>query len=131
MAKARYQPPEQGALGMTFDAVLMLVLVFVSLSAPLWIANLAAPDAAADTAAEAAPTPTWESLGQSPTMVAAWEKLGKDPTAAAAIINNKFDYTIDPVKLGLTALLLIAYYFFMLRLSDREYREVIAEKFDQ
>jgi predicted PurR-regulated permease PerM len=130
MAKTRYQPPEQGALGMTFDAFVMLVLVFVSLSAPIWITTMNAPAEEASAVEDTAPAPTWEELGQNATMAAQWEKLGKDPTAAAAIINNKFDYTIDPIKLGLTALLLVVYYFFMLRFSEREYREVIAEKFD-
>lgn len=129
MAKTAYTPPEQGTLGMIIDSLLVLALVFVSLSAPLWITQLGTPEAPA-AATEATPPPTWESLGQNPTMVAQWEKLGKDPAAAAAIINARFDYTVDPLKLGLTAGLLVLYYFFMLRLSEREYREVIAEKFD-
>lgn len=129
MARTPYAPPEQGTLGMIIDSLLVLALVFVSLSAPIWITQIGAP-AAAEAPADA-PPPTWESLGQTPAMAAQWEKLGKDPAAAAAIINARFDYTVDPVKLGLTAGLLVLYYFFMLRLSDREYREVIAEKFGE
>lgn len=132
MAKTRYVPPEQGTLGMIVDSLLVLALVFVSLSAPLWITQVATPDpaTATATAAKDTPPPTWESLGQNAVMAAQWEKLGKDPAAAATIINARFDYSVDPLKLGLTAGLLVLYYFFMLRLSEREYREVLAEKFD-
>ena len=131
MVKALYAPPEQGALGMVIDALLILALVFVSLSAPLWVAQLRAPSTSAAVASADAPKPTWESLGQHAVMAAQWEKLGKDPSAAAVIINNRFDYAVNPAKLGLTAALLVIYYFFMLRISEREYREVIAEKFDR
>lgn len=131
MQKTPYAPPEQGALGMMVDAVLILALVFVSLSAPLWVADLMTPTTAAPVADEATPPPTWESLKQNAVMAAQWEKLGKDPTVAAAMINNRFDYSVNPLKLGATAALLLIYYFFMLRLSNQEYREVIAEKFDR
>lgn len=134
MAKRRYEPPVQSRTGMMFDAVLMLVLVFVSLSAPIWIKNFSAPAetaSEASTAAEAAAAPTWESLGQNPTMAAQWEKLGKDPASAKAMIESRFDYSIDPLKLLLTVALVIVYFVFMLRTSEKEYREVIAEKFDR
>ena len=72
---------------------------------------------------------TWESLDVSPVEQEQWQKLGFDELAAAEIINDRFDYTIDPVMLIITALVIIGYFFFVLRISDRQYREVIAEKF--
>jgi hypothetical protein len=118
---------------MVVDSLLMLVLVFFALMAPAWIAEWRAghETAAEETAAteEAAPEVTWEQLGQNPTMQAAWEKLGKDPAAAKAIIDNKFDYTIDIVKLLFVAALIAFYFWFMLSSSAKEYREVIAERF--
>ena len=131
MPKSRYQPPEQGPMGMVFDALLVLILVFVSLSAPLWLANMRAPPDAGAATERASSPPTWETLGQNATMAAQWEKLGKDPVAAAAIINKRFDYSVNPLTLGISVALLVIYYFGILRLSEREYREVIAEKFDE
>jgi F0F1-type ATP synthase membrane subunit b/b' len=63
-------------------------------------------------------------------MQAGWEKLGKDPAAAKAIIDNRFDYSIDAGKLLLVAGLLAFYFWYMLSVSAREYRDVIAERFD-
>jgi len=134
MARQPYQPPRQGVPGMIIDSLLMLVLVFFALMAPGWIAEWRAahePVAEEEAAAteEAAPEVTWEQLGQNPTMQAAWEKLGKDPAAAKEIIDNKFDYTIDIVKLLFVAALIVFYFWFMLSVSAKEYREVIAERF--
>jgi hypothetical protein len=36
---------------------------------------------------------------------------------------------VDPLGLGVTALVLIGYFCFVVAISDREYREVIEEKF--
>jgi predicted PurR-regulated permease PerM len=134
MKKPRYVPPEQGLFGMVIDSLLMLVLVFFALKAPAYMASLEAPAAVPEvTEAAAGPEtpPTWAELGQNPTMQAAWEKLGKDPAAAKAIIDNRFDYTVDVPKLVLIVVLVAGYFFFMLRVSDQQYRDVIAEKFDQ
>jgi len=73
---------------------------------------------------------TWESLGQNEVMQAQWVKLGYDPDKAAAIINNRFDYTIDPMMLIITIFVVVGYFVIMLKVSDKQYREVIAEKFD-
>jgi len=132
MARQPYQPPGQGVPGMIIDSLLMLVLVFFALMAPAWIAEWRAahePVAEEAAAAEAAPEVTWEQLGQNPTMQAAWEKLGKDPAAAKAIIDNRFDYTIDIVKLLFVVALIVFYFWFMLSVSAKEFREVIAERF--
>ena len=124
---------------MIIDSLLMLVLVFCALKAPAWIAEWRAAKAEEATATEEAtpasesaeaPAVTWEELGQNAAMQAAWEKLGKDPAAAKVIIDNKFDYTVDVVKLLSVAALLVFYFWYMLSRSAKEYKDVISEKFD-
>jgi hypothetical protein len=126
-----YTPPNQGLFGQMFDTVFVLVLVYASLMLPLLMKEAPAP-AAETAAAEAAPVAavTWESLGQNEVMQAQWVKLGHNPETAGAIINNRFDYTIDPMMLIITILVVVGYFVIMLKVSDKQYREVIAEKFD-
>lgn len=122
-----YIPPKQGMLGQVFDTILVLVLVYASLMVPLlFTAEQKADDAKAAVVAKA----SWESLGQNAVQQAQWIKLGYDPDKAAVLINNRFDYTIDPVMLIITILVVAGYFIFMLTVSDKQYREVIREKFD-
>ena len=124
---ARYEPPVQSGGGQFFDSLFILVLVYASLMLPLFL-DFSGEDAAAESAV--AVTHTWESLGQNPTMQAQWEKLGMSVDEAAAIITDRFDYTIDPLWLIITAGVLIGYFIMMFRLSDKEYKDVIDERFD-
>jgi hypothetical protein len=62
-------------------------------------------------------------------MAAQWEKLGYTPESAAEIITTRIDYSINPLALIITALVIFGYFFFVIRFSDREYREVIDERF--
>jgi hypothetical protein len=126
--KKNYTPPSQGMFGQIFDSILILVLVYASLMLPL----LMKADAKAEEPAAAAPVVvnTWASLGQNEVQQAQWVKLGFDPEKAAAIINNRFDYTIDPMMLIITILVVVGYFVIVLKVSDKQYREVIAEKFD-
>lgn len=122
--KQNYVPPKQGWFGQMFDSLFILALVFASLLIPLLLKTEAAAEAVADTAKA-----TWESLHLSAIEQAQWIKLGYDPEKTAALINSKFDYSIDPLWLGITILVIVGYFVFMLKVSDKEYREVIAEKF--
>lgn len=122
--KKNYVPPKQGWFGQMFDSLFILALVFASLMIPLLLKTQAAAEAVAVTAKA-----TWESLHLSAIEQAQWIKLGYDPDKAAALINSKFDYSIDPMWLGITILVVVGYFVFMLKVSDKEYREVIAEKF--
>jgi hypothetical protein len=122
--KKNYVPPKQGWFGQVFDSLFILALVFASLLIPLLLKTEAAAEAVAVTAKA-----TWESLHLSAIEQAQWIKLGYDPDKAAALINSKFDYSIDPLWLGITILVIVGYFVFMLKISDKEYREVIAEKF--
>ena len=123
----RYEPPKQRWFGQIFDSLFILALVYISLLLPLLFkAEATAEAASANTEAVKS---TWESLQLNPVVQQQWEKLGYDADKAAALINTRFDYTIDPLWLAFTAVLLIGYFVFMLKISDKEYREVIAEKF--
>jgi len=121
-----YEPPVQSGAGQFFDSLVVLVLVYASLMAPLLFK--APPPAPADAADK--PAVTWESLNQTPAMVEQWEKLGVKVEAAAPMITNRFDYTIEPISLLLTIAVIVGYFMFVLRVSETEYREVIRERFD-
>lgn len=127
--KKNYNPPKQGMLGQIFDTVLVLVLVYASLMLPLLFKAAEKAENAAVVAAAAVKS-TWESLGQNAIQQAQWVKLGYDPEKAATLINSRFDYTIDPMMLIITIIVVAGYFMFMLKVSDKQYREVIAEKFD-
>jgi hypothetical protein len=105
------------------DIAFLVVAIFVALWLPLklGLAGAAKEITKID-------SPTWESLGQNPTMVAAWEKLGYTAQTAHDVIQNRFNYSIDWLNLIIMTVVLIGYYVFLFRASDAEYREVIAEK---
>jgi hypothetical protein len=127
--KQNYTPPNQGLIGQIFDSIIVLVLVYASLMLPLLMKEKATPAAEPAVVAEVVVN-TWESLGQNEVMQAQWVKLGYDPDKAAVIINNRFDYTIDPMMLIITILVVVGYFVVVLKVSDKQYRDVIAEKFD-
>ncbi|MEA1833868.1 hypothetical protein U8607_17415 [Methylobacterium durans] len=124
MSREPYEPPTQPVAGQIFDALLMLVLVFITLYLPLLFKL-----AGAGTTTTEFPNPTWESLGQNATMAAQWEKLGYAPEKAAAIIGTRFDYAFNWTAVAITGLIIVGYFVFMFRYSDRQYRDVIAERF--
>jgi hypothetical protein len=121
---AAYIPPTQSRLGQWIDAIVLLLFVFGALYAPVllgWTSPAARGEEAAD--------PTWVTLHQSPAMVAQWEKLGYTAKTAAPLISSRFDYTVDPWGLTATALVLFAYFAMLLIYSDRQYKDVIRERF--
>jgi len=126
--KDPYIPPNQGTPGQVFDSIILLVLIYVVLLAPILL-GLTAPGKVEAKKLDPA-TVTWETLDQNPTMAAQWQKLGYTPEKAAELINMRFDYTIKLLPFGITAVILIGYIVMMLRMSEKEYREVISEKFD-
>ncbi|MGE3871881.1 MAG: hypothetical protein AB7F74_02880 [Parvibaculaceae bacterium] len=123
---AKYIPPEQSKALQFIDVAFILVAIFVALWLPLKLGL-----AGAAKAIDKIENPTWELLGQNSTMVSIWEKLGYTPETAHDIIQNRFHYNIDWLNLILMAAVLIGYYVFLFRASDKEYREVIAEKFGE
>lgn len=123
---AKYTPPEQSKGMQWVDIVFVIAAIFLALWLPLQ-----AGWAGVTRSIVKIENPTWEALGQTPAQVEQWVKLGfADAAAAHDIIQNKFDYTIDWIQLTIMAIVIIAYFVFLFRASDQEYREVIDEKFD-
>jgi len=136
----KYIPPSQSIGGQLFDVAFLLALVFGSLFLPIWL-KIAVPSRVEKLPAGVSYTAaadgtktwtgvTWEALGQNPVMQAQWEKLGYTTESAAEIITQPFDYTIDTSGVVITAVVILGYFIFMLVISEKEYKQVIAEKFD-
>ena len=121
---AKYTPPEQEKALQFVDVGFLIVAIFGALWLPLKLGI-----AGAAKSIDKIDNPTWEALGQNPTMVAAWEKLGHTPQTAHDIIQNHYHYDINWLNLIIMAAVLIGYFVFLFRASDKEYREVIDEKF--
>ena len=120
-----YQPPKQSLAGQIFDVITLLVLTIGALYVPLYLGLAGAAKTPAPIA-----NPTWEALGQNATEQAQWAALGiTDPAAANDIITARFDYSFSWSALIVMAVLVIGYFVLIVRLSDKEYREVIDERF--
>lgn len=123
---AKYVAKKQGKLGQIIDVLTILVLTVGALYIPLWLkmagsAQVEHPQA----------NPTWQSLGQNTTMVEKWHQLGfPTPASAASIITTRYNYAFSIVELVIMIVAIVGYYFIMLRFSEKEYRDVISEKFD-
>lgn len=158
MAQA-YQPPKQSRMGQLIDAAVILIMVFLALYIPLemelagaakgdWLPGSYTVEEAADgavvlkndsglvktVAADGTVTfenLTWEALEQNATMQAQWDKLGYDLQAAAEAITKRYDYSFDWLWLVLTLAAIGGYFLFLVQQSDKEYRQVIAEKFGE
>lgn len=154
---AKYQPPKQSGFGQAFDAVFLLVLVFLALLVPLemelagaakgdWLPGQMTVETATDGTTvvsndkglikRTAPDGTvsfenltWEALEQTPVMQEKWGKLGIDLEGAAAAITLRYDYSFSWGGLIATLAAIAGYFVFLVWQSDREYRQVIAEKF--
>jgi hypothetical protein len=121
---AKYTPPDQSK-GMQFaDIAFLLVAIFLALWLPL---KLKLAGAAKDI--DKIDNPTWEKLQQTPAQVVQWEKLGFDPVKAHDVIQSHFHYDIDWLALIVMTVVLVGYFVMVFMASDREYRDVIAEKF--
>ncbi|MET3794767.1 hypothetical protein [Aquamicrobium terrae] len=120
-----YQPKEQGLVAQIIDVVTLLILTVGALYIPLYMGLAGAtktPNPIAD--------PTWEALGQNASEQRQWAALGfTDPAAANDIITARFDYSFSWTALIIMAVFVIGYFVLIVRLSDKEYREVIAERF--
>ena len=126
---AKYLPPRQSKIGQIFDVIVLLVLIIGALRMPLWL-GLAG---GAKTPPPFNPAATWADLGQdTPEKVAAWNALGyasPDNEALQSLITARFDYTINPIELLIMIVVVVGYFFLVVKFSGHEYKEVIAEKF--
>ena len=120
-----YQPPHQSYAAQVVDVIILLVLTVGALYVPLYMGL-----AGAAKTPNPVPNPTWEALNQNPAEQQQWAALGiTDPAAANDIITARFDYSFSWVALITMVVLVIGYFVLVVRLSDVEYREVIAELF--
>lgn len=126
---AKYRPPRQSKIGQILDVIVLLVLIIGALRMPLWL-GLAG---GAKTPAPFNPAATWADLGQdTPEKIAAWNALGyasPDNEALQSLITARFDYTINPIELLIMIVVVVGYFFLVVKFSGHEYKEVIAEKF--
>ena len=125
MARKPYVPPEQSFVGQIADSALILILVVASLFAPVYLGLAGGGKTTIEFAEK-----SWAGMQQNATMQAAWEKLGFTPETAADMIASRFDYTFSIGAFLFTALVVIVYFVFVVKYSEREYRDVIAERFD-
>lgn len=124
---ARYIPPVQSKLGQIIDVIVLVILSVGALFVPLWLGLAGSSKVPVEMA-----NPTWEAMKQNPAMVEQWNKLGyTDPAAAASFINARYDYSFSWVSLAVMVVVIVGYFLMMIRFSDAEYREVIAEKFGE
>lgn len=124
---AHYQPPKQSRISQIIDVILLMALTIGVLMLPGYLGLSGA-------ARNIVPVenPTWESLGQTPVMVERWNALGfADAASAHDMITARFDYSFTWGALALMVIVIVGYFVMMLSLSEKEYRDVIAEKFDR
>jgi hypothetical protein len=120
-----YEPPKQSAVGQIIDSIVILALVAASLFGPVYLGMAGAQKAPLVFAEK-----TWTGMKQNPVMQAQWEKLGFTPDTAAPIIADRFNYSVNWIDLLITGVVIVAYFVFLIRYSDKEYRDVIAERFN-
>ena len=120
-----YQPPKQSLAGQIVDVAVLLVLTVGALYLPLYMGLAGAAKTPNPIA-----NPTWEALGQNAVEQAQWAVLGyPDAASANEIITARFDYTFSWTALIVMVVAVLGYFILVVRLSDREYREVIDERF--
>jgi hypothetical protein len=124
---AKYIPPVQSKIGQLIDVIVLLILAVGALYIPLWMGL-----AGSSKVPVPMENPTWEALGQNATMVEQWNKLGfADAASAADMITARFDYSFSWASLIVMVVVILGYFLLMMRFSESEYREVIAEKFGE
>lgn len=120
-----YIPKKQGIAAQILDVAVLLVLTIGALYLPLYLGL-----AGANKIPHPLANPTWEALGQNAVEQQQWAALGiTDPAQANEIVTARFDYSFSWVALVIMAICVVGYFVLVVRLSDREYREVIHERF--
>lgn len=124
---AHYSARKQGKASQLIDVIVLVALTVGALFVPLWL-GMAGSTKTVSNPAEA---PTWEALGQNAAQAAQYEALGYDPASAHDLILARFDYSFTAGALIAMIVVVVLYYVLLLRFSESEYREVIAEKFGE
>ncbi len=121
----KYIPPVQSRLSQMIDVIVVMALAIGTLFIPLKLglsgsAKISVP----------VENPTWETLGQNPVMVEKWNALGyADAASAHDLITSRYDYSFSVMNLLVMVVVVVGYFVLMLKFSEKEYREVIDEKF--
>ena len=124
---AQYQAPVQSKISQIIDVLFLVALSIGALFVPLKLGM----SGAAKVVATPVENPTWETLGQNAAQAAQYEALGYTPASAHDLILARFDYSFTTGAMVTMVVVIVLYYFLMLRFSEIEYREVISEKFGQ
>lgn len=124
---AQYQAPVQSKISQIVDVIFLVALSIGALFVPLKLGM----SGAAKVVATPVENPTWETLGQNAAQAAQYEALGYTPASAHDLILARFDYSFTTGAMVTMVVVIVLYYFLMLRFSEIEYREVISEKFGQ
>lgn len=130
--RAPYEPPRQSLRGQLVDAAVILILIFATLFVTTYLTG--------DESEETTDAPQVQQVSDLPVTPGERVQYQKMidtgtadlPTIAAGVAANQPDpdkYDIDVWALIGTAALLAVYLGFVYRVSFREYREVIEEKF--
>ena len=121
---AKYIPPKQSKVSQIIDVIFLVALSVGALFMPLWL-GLAGSTKTSTPMTD----PTWETLGQNTVQAAQYEALGYTPATASDMITARFDYSFTATGLIAMVVVILGYYFLVMRYSESEYRDVIAEKF--
>ena len=121
---AKYIPPKQSKVSQMIDVIFLVALSVGALFMPLWL-GLAGSTKTSTPMTD----PTWETLGQNTVQAAQYEALGYTPATASDMITARFDYSFTATGLIAMVVVILGYYFLVMRYSESEYRDVIAEKF--
>ena len=121
---AKYIPPAQSTVSQLIDVIFLVALSVGALFMPLWL-GLAGSTKTSTPMTD----PTWETLGQNTVQAAQYEALGFTPATASDMITARFDYSFTATGLIVMVVVILGYYFLVMRYSESEYRDVIAEKF--
>lgn len=124
---AHYQAPIQSKISQIIDVIFLVALSIGALFVPLKLGM----SGAAKVVATPVENPTWETLGQNAAQAAQYEALGYTPASAHDLILARFDYSFTTGAMVTMVVVIVLYYFLMLRFSEIEYREVISEKFGE
>jgi cytochrome c-type biogenesis protein CcmH/NrfG len=124
---AHYSPPIQGKASQLVDVIVLVVLTVGALFVPIWLKMAGAAKSVTTPVAD----PSWEALGQNAAQAAQYEALGYTPESAHDLILARFDYSFSIGALVTMVVVILLYYFLILRFSEVEYREVISEKFEE
>ena len=121
---AKYIPPKQSKVSQMIDVIFLVALSVGALFMPLWLGL-----AGSTKTSTPMTNPTWETLGQNTVQAAQYEALGFTPATASDMITARFDYSFTATGLIAMVVVILGYYFLVMRYSESEYRDVIAEKF--